>query len=305
MSRARRRDDRRARHLPARRGYGNPGAGSGLVVAGASIPWWVWLAAGGFLLSRNKSVVTTVTTTAREAAGAVSDAAFKLAVPAAVRQYADLILASAKKWNVDPWALAAIMWRESRAGTAAPHYRPTGPTGTGDFTPRKGSGVGWQYANKDTGLPPDGLGWGRGLMQIDWGVHRDWMLAGGKWWDAATNIDKGAEILAEKYRYFRSRPGPDIAVEQWRITTGRPQYGIQPWAVKYPRSGPWPTKVRDVRPLSGQQLLEASIAAFNLSYTGVLQGLGLGLPAEAGTSHQNYVTDFLSMIAKWRSAAGL
>jgi hypothetical protein len=254
------------------------------------------------LFSNRSAIVSTGSRLVSNAVDFAKVAVFKAAVPTVIGPYAGLILAAAQKYSVDPFALAAIMYRESRGGTAAPHYRPLGPGGTGDFTPRKGTGVGHQYANPATGLPPDGGGWGRGLMQIDYGVHIDWMKAGGKWWDAETNINKGAEVLAEKYRYFKNGPGPDITVESWRVTRGKPEYGIQPWQVKFPRSGPWPTKVRDVRPLSGQQLLEASIAAYNVSYTGVLQALGLGLPAEAGTSGQDYVTSFLKLVAGWRAA---
>lgn len=234
--------------------------------------------------------------------------AFKLALPAAVAQYASQILIAAQKYNVDPWALAAIMWNESRGGTAAPHYRPTGPGGTGDWTPRfdpklgKTSSTGWQHANPATGLPPDGLGWGRGLMQIDYGVHIDWFKSGANWRDAQTNINKGAELLAEKFRFFKAvpKPGTMVPVESWRVTTGKPQYGILPWATKYPRAGAWPTSVPDPRPLSGARLFEASIAAYNVSYTAVLQAIGLGLPAEAGTAHQSYVTKFLSMVGDWQ-----
>jgi hypothetical protein len=226
-------------------------------------------------------------------------AAFRLALPAQVAQYATAILTAAQRYNVDPWALAAIMWNESRGGTAT-GYTPQGPAGTGDFIPRKSTHSTFKFANPATGLPPDGKGWGRGLMQIDYGVHNAWATTAA-WWDAQTNIDKGAEILKWNLDYFRKPSGGTVSVESWRVLKGNPDIWIQPWAVKYPRSTPWPTTVRDVRPLSGQQLYEAAIAAYNVSYPAVLQALGLGLPAEAGTTRQSYVSKFLTMIGQWQA----
>ena len=226
--------------------------------------------------------------------------AFTAALPPQVRKWAPQILQAAKKFSVDPWALAAIMYRESMGGEAPGYYPRNDPGGTGDSIPRKPGNLYYKYADPKTGLPPDGKGWGRGLMQVDYGVHNDWFAKGAQWWDPQVNIDKGAEILAWNLKFFASPPGQPIAVEQWRITTGKPEYKIQPWSVKYPRSGAWPTTVPDVRPLSGQQLYEAAIAAYNVSFKGVQQALGLGLPAEAGTSGQDYVSWFMTRIASWQ-----
>lgn len=231
-------------------------------------------------------------------------AAFTAALPRQVARYSTEILRAAQQFNVDPWVLAIIMYRESLGGDA---LRPPGPTGTGDFTGRfdpklgKNTSTGWQHADPATGLPPDGLGWGRGLMQIDYGVHIDWFKSGANWRDAQVNINKGAEVFAEKLRFFSApSSGKPIAVESWRITTGKSKYHIQPWAVKYPRAGQWPTSVPDIRPLKGQALYEAAIAAYNVSYAGVQQAIGLGLPAEAGTTGQDYVSSFLSRLASWQ-----
>lgn len=224
-------------------------------------------------------------------------AAFKAALPSAVGQYVPQILSAAQSYNVDPWALAAIMYNESRGGIAS-GYTPQGPGGTGDFIPRK-TGMYAKFANPATGLPPDGKGWGRGLMQVDYGVHNAWVLAN-PWWDAQTNINKGAELLRWNLDYFSRSPGAAVPVESWRITKGKPEYSILPWSQKYPRSSPWPTTVRDVRPLSGSQLYDAAIAAYNVSYPAVLQALGLGLPAEAGTTRQDYVSKFMSLVSGWK-----
>ena len=225
--------------------------------------------------------------------------AFKLALPSAVGQYSTQILSAAQRYSVDPWALAAIMYNESRGGVAS-GYTPQGPGGTGDFIPRKPGASTYKFANPATGLPPDGKGWGRGLMQIDYGVHNAWVTTAA-WWDAQTNIDKGAEILRWNLDYFRRAPGSSVNVEAWRVLKGNSDISILPWAQKYPRSGAWPDSVRDVRPLSGAQLYEAAIAAYNVSYPAVLQALGLGLPAEAGTTRQDYVTKFLSLVGSWQA----
>ena len=69
----------------------------------------------------------------------------------------------------------AIVWgigsRESHWGLL---LKPAGPSGTGDWTPRKGH------------MPPDKLGWGRGLMQIDYNAHE--FAKTGNWRDAEANI---------------------------------------------------------------------------------------------------------------------
>lgn len=70
---------------------------------------------------------------------------------------------------------ASIIWgigsRESAWGRT---LKPAGPGGTGDWAKRKGK------------LPPDGKGWGRGLMQIDYAAHE--FARTGDWSDAEANI---------------------------------------------------------------------------------------------------------------------
>jgi hypothetical protein len=230
--------------------------------------------------------------------------AFALALPANVARWTPQFLNAAQKYGVDPWALAGICYNESRGGDA---LTPPGPAGTGDFIPRSPSHATFKYANPATGLPPDGKGWGRGLMQIDYGVHHAWVTTSA-WWDPQVNINKAAEILKERLNFFSSPPGPNIGIECWRIHRGLPQYGILPWKEKYPNA-PYPPcaptqtgsagSYKDPRPLTGAKLYEAAIAAYNTSYGAVLQALALGLPAEAGTAHQSYVTNFLARVAAW------
>ncbi len=105
----------------------------------------------------------------------------------AARQFAGAIDASARKHGLDPAIVYAIGSRESAWGLA---LHPPGPTGTGDKAARSGP----------TPLPPDGGGWGRGLMQIDYGA---WEFArSGDWQDPVANIEFGCGILAASLEKF-------------------------------------------------------------------------------------------------------
>lgn len=100
-------------------------------------------------------------------------------LPPRLGQWASQLSMAAGRYRLDMFLLAAIMDRESYGGLL---LKPPGPGGTGDFAPRRGA------------MPPDGKGWGRGLMQIDFASWMDW-LANNDWTDPLTNISKGAEIL--------------------------------------------------------------------------------------------------------------
>jgi hypothetical protein len=118
---------------------------------------------------------------------------------AAAAKYADVIARVAQEETVSPFAIVALGERETGWGTRRP-YRPLGdPGGTGDFTPRNPTK--WKYA-----MPPDGLGWGRGLMQIDYGSFRSW-IESKDWRDPYKNVKKGAQILKGKRDYLASRLG--------------------------------------------------------------------------------------------------
>lgn len=120
---------------------------------------------------------------------------FSLAIPAEAKPYALKILQVGRELSVDPFILAALGYRETHWGYA-PGYVPKGnPRGTGDFGKRSSTA---------TGLPPDGLGWGRGLMQIDYATWKDW-LNSNPWWDPYTNIKKGAEIYKTNLAYFQAK----------------------------------------------------------------------------------------------------
>jgi hypothetical protein len=105
--------------------------------------------------------------------------------------YESFIRQAAAKYSVPVALLAAIGARESGWGSL---LTPPGPAGTGDFTPRSGT------------LPPDGGGWGRGLMQIDYESYA--FARTGNWKDPLSNIMEGALILSGDIATIKAaRPG--------------------------------------------------------------------------------------------------
>lgn len=281
------------------RGYGDVGGGiSPLLIGGVA------LIALGLLFTNRRKIVETASGLFGKAFDFAKGQAFKLALPSNVARYSAEMLSAGQRYGIDPWVLAGLMYGESLGGDA---LKPPGPTGTGDFIPRGSGSSYFKYANPATGLPPDGLGWGRGLMQIDYGVHYDWFKSGANWRDPQTIIDKAASVFAEHLKFFSSPAGGAVQVECWRLTTGMPQYGILPWRTKYPgvnlptcsagakTVGPYP----DPRPLAGAKLYEAALASYNAGTKGVLQAVALGLPAEAATTTQSYVSKFLGRVGAW------
>ena len=86
-------------------------------------------------------------------------------------QYKQIIERVAAATQIDNAIIWGIGSRESAWGRT---LKPTGPRGTGDWAKRKGH------------LAPDGLGWGRGLMQIDDAAHE--FARTGDWRDPEANI---------------------------------------------------------------------------------------------------------------------
>lgn len=124
---------------------------------------------------------------------------FKRVIPPACREHADAIMKVASEKNVSPFLITAIIVRESRCGTAL-------RSGTGDFAARSPSvvpdGVPVRAAGNGKVLPADGLGWGRGLMQIDYGFHYQW-VKNNDWRDPLLNIRKGVEVWKSGLKYLK------------------------------------------------------------------------------------------------------
>lgn len=122
------------------------------------------------------------------------------------------------RFGVDGVLVLAVLARESFGGD---FLKPKGPAGTGDWAPRPWA---WYEARPDAKqrfmryedgdgkvmcLPIDNLGWGRGLMQLDWAEERFYgffekLMEDGSaaWRNAAENIYAGAELLAELVGVF-------------------------------------------------------------------------------------------------------
>lgn len=158
-------------------------------------------------------------------------------------KYAASIRSAATQHDFSPSLVCAIGSRESRWGLS-PDMKPSGPTGTGDWKPRKGV------------MPPDNLGWGRGLMQIDYAAF-DFAKDASKWQDPDQNIHFACNLLAQN----RSLLGG-----------------------KHPELEP-------------DQLLRATVAAYNTGAGNVNKSLNAGKDVDSTTAGGDYSQDVLSRAA--------
>ena len=111
-------------------------------------------------------------------------------------KYRSIIDKVAAGSGIDPAIIWGIGSRETGWGTSS-LLKPSGPTGTGDWSKRPNN----RYAGED-GLPADKLGWGRGLMQIDYAWHE--FARSGNWRDAEANIRYGIQtVFAGKLMYLK------------------------------------------------------------------------------------------------------
>jgi hypothetical protein len=74
----------------------------------------------------------------------------------------------------------------------------SGPAGTGDFTARP-----TPKPFRSGSRPPDGAGFGRGLMQIDYDAHE--FARTGNWKDPRANILYGAQVLRDCRQFIGAR----------------------------------------------------------------------------------------------------
>lgn len=102
-------------------------------------------------------------------------------------QHRALVEEAAQKFGLQPSVIGGIGSRESHWGLI---LRPAGPAGTGDFTERR-----FPARFRQGPLPPDGGGFGRGLMQIDFDAQE--FARTGNWRDPKENISYGCQVLAE------------------------------------------------------------------------------------------------------------
>jgi len=110
-------------------------------------------------------------------------------------KYKDIIEEASQIFDFQSSIIAGLGSRESHWGLA---LRPRGPEGTGDFTPRVKI---TQYRNSP--LPPDGLGFGRGLLQIDFDHHE--FARTGNWKDPKENIFYGCQLLFNNRKFLQQK----------------------------------------------------------------------------------------------------
>ena len=113
----------------------------------------------------------------------------------AAARYGATIVAAAGSFGLPPAVIVALGSRESRWGLA---LSPKGPTGTNDFTARPFRGP-----HRDGPLPPDGHGFGRGLMQIDYDAHA--FARSGPWHEPDANVRYACSVLIEFRPVLRRR----------------------------------------------------------------------------------------------------
>jgi len=110
------------------------------------------------------------------------------------RKYQDLIIDAARRYNVKPAIVCGMGSRESHWGLA---LKPKGPGGRGDFARRRPRG------ERRGAEPPDGGGYGRGLMQIDYDWHEFARI--GNWQEPRENITYACTLLANFRTFFDKR----------------------------------------------------------------------------------------------------
>jgi hypothetical protein len=213
------------------------------------------------------------------------DLLFNMCLPARAQPYSDMILQVARETGVDPYILFAIGDRESNWGTQL-------RWGTGDWTARPGAAwgrtpgatvvntlpAGWSPGTVSApfAIPADGLGWGRGLMQLD--LQNS---IGVNWQDPLSNIRAAAKLYQKSLAFFSGNsaiPGyTDGSVVM--IDASAKRLAVEP--------GGYP----DPRPLEGELLAQAAAAAYNGGNAGVLMALAAGVGQDATTTGADYSAD--------------
>jgi hypothetical protein len=106
-------------------------------------------------------------------------------------KYRPFIKASGLRHNLAASLICAVGSRESNWGLS-PEMHPKGPSGTGDWAKRHGK------------MPPDGLGWGRGLMQADYAAS-SFAKDAAEWTDPQQNIEFGCNELASDFQHYKTK----------------------------------------------------------------------------------------------------
>jgi hypothetical protein len=110
-----------------------------------------------------------------------------------VRKYSRIIKDVSRRYSyLQPSIICGIGSRESHWGLA---LKPVGPGGRGDFARRRPRG------ERRTPEPPDGGGYGRGLMQIDYDWHE--FARTGRWQDPRENLMYACVVIDNARKFFK------------------------------------------------------------------------------------------------------
>ncbi|HLC15404.1 MAG TPA: peptidoglycan-binding protein [Thermodesulfovibrionia bacterium] len=110
-------------------------------------------------------------------------------------KYADIIDDVSKSSGISNALIWGIGSRESNWGLA---LKPVGPAGTGDFAKRSS-----RKPFRPGPLPPDGGGFGRGLMQIDYDAHD--FARGNDWKDPKKSLLFGMKVLTDNRNFIAKK----------------------------------------------------------------------------------------------------
>lgn len=108
-------------------------------------------------------------------------------------KYKLIIEEAAERFRFQSCVIAGLGSRESHWGLA---LFPPGPEGTGDLTARVKTN-----SHRNSPLPPDGLGFGRGLLQIDFDYQE--FARTGNWKDPKENIFYGVKLLFDNRKFLQ------------------------------------------------------------------------------------------------------
>ncbi len=190
--------------------------------------------------------------------------------------YIDPILTLCEEYGVSPLLLVGMGMRESRWGAA---LKPPDATGTGDFIKRT-----WgPYP-----LPPDGKGWGRGLLQLDYGVNRK-VLDANEWWKPEVAIRLALAELVANFRFFSSLTAEKLPLSNgtyFVAADGKGTVWIPSSAAQ--RRGVAAGAHDDPRVLEGVPLAAAALAAYNTGPLNVLWSMAGGLSPDFTTAGGEY-----------------
>lgn len=114
-----------------------------------------------------------------------------------IKKYAGIISEAAEKYGLKQSVIAGIGSRESMWGIA---LQPRGPEGTGDPIKRTHT-----VPSRQEPMPPDGLGFKRGLMQVDYDEHE--FARSGEWKDPAANINYACGIISDNMKTLGEKTG--------------------------------------------------------------------------------------------------